>query len=164
MGGHNVLESQMKHKVNHLLLFFNLILLAISWIMALYAYARLPARIPLWVDFFGREPVFSQKSPVFLLYILAQTLIITAILVVPLIRRHREDQDKALPVQNLRREFILLALIFFQLLFIHIQRSIILMAHGVERGIRPFYFYSVIGIILLLIPLYRMRLKMLNRH
>lgn len=154
----------MKRKANILLLSFNLILLAISWVMALYAYARLPARMPLWVNFFAREPVLSDKSPVFLLYVLGQTLLVTVIIFSFLIRRRRENPKKSMPVRNLRKEFVLLALIFFQLLFIHVQRSIILMAHGVERGIRPFYFYSVLGIILLLIPLYRMRLKILQKR
>jgi len=153
----------MKKRANVLLLSFNLILLAISWVMALYAYARLPAKIPLWVNFFGRETVLNEKSPVFLLYILVQTLLVAVILYFILIRRHRENPDKSLAIQNLQKEFVLLALIFVQLLFIHVQRSLILMAHGVERGIRPFYFYSVIGILFLLIPLYRMRLKALRK-
>jgi uncharacterized membrane protein len=154
----------MKRKANFLLLSFNLILLAVSWVMALYAYARLPARMPLWVNFFGRQPVFNDKSPVFLLYVLGQTLLVAIIIFFFLSRRHLENPDKSIPVRDLRKEFILLALIFFQLLFIHVQRSIILMAHGVEKGIRPFYFYSIIGVILLLIPLYRMRLKTLPKR
>jgi uncharacterized membrane protein len=154
----------LKRKANILLLSFNLILVAISWVMALYAYARLPDRMPLWVNFFGRQPTLNDKSPIFLLYVIGQTLLVTAIIFFFLIRRPRENPNKSMPVRNLRKEFILLALIFFQLLFIHVQRSIILMAHGVERGIRPFYFYSVFGIILLLIPLYRMRLKILQKR
>jgi hypothetical protein len=67
-------------------------------------------------------------------------------------------------VHDLQKEFILLVLIFFQLIFIHIQRSLILMAHGVEQGIRPFYFYSVFGIILILIPYYRLRLNALGKR
>ncbi len=152
----------MKKKGNVLLLSFNLILLAISWVMALYAYARLPAEIPLWVNFFGKETEMNEKSPVFLLYILVQTILVAVILYLILVRSRRENPDKSLAIRNLREEFVLLALIFVQLLFIHVQRSLILMAHGVEKGIRPFYFYSVIGIIFLLIPLYRMRLKMLR--
>jgi len=54
--------------------------------------------------------------------------------------------------------------IFFQLIFIHIQRSLILLAHGIEKGIRPIYFYSVVGFILVLIPYYRMRLKALEKQ
>jgi uncharacterized membrane protein len=153
----------MKRKANLILLSFNMILLTISWVMALYAYARLPARIPLWINFFGRQPDLTDKSPLFLLYVVGQTLCVGITLLFLLIRRERQNPDKPLAVRNLRKEFVLLALIFFQLLFIHIQRSLILMAHGVESGIQPLYFYSVLGIIFLLIPLYRMRLKILQK-
>ena len=153
----------MKKRANVLLLSFNLILLAVSWVMALYAYARLPEKIPFWVNFFGKETEMNEKSPVFLLYILVQTLLVVVILYFILIRRRRESNGKSSAIRNLQKEFVLLALIFVQLLFIHVQRSLILMAHGVEKGIRPFYFYSVIGILFLLIPLYRMRLKALRK-
>jgi uncharacterized membrane protein len=153
----------MKRKANLLLFSFNMILLAISWVMAIYAYSRLPARMPLWINFFGREPSLSAKSPVFLLYVVGQTLLVAFVILFIRVRLRRQNPNKSLPVRNLREEFILLALIFFQLLFIHVQRSLILMAHGIESGIRPFYFYSVVGIIFLLIPLYRMRLKILER-
>jgi hypothetical protein len=130
--------------------------------MALYAYARLPERMPLWLNFFGQEPMISDKSPIFFIYVLVQTLLFFVFLyVIRIIRReHRSAQPPA--ILSLHKEIILLVFIFFQLLFIHIQRSLILLAHGVEKGIRPYYFYSVIGIILILIPYYRMRLKALR--
>lgn len=153
----------MKKRANVLLLSFNLILLSVSWVMAIYAYARLPERIPLWINLFGQKPAFYEKSPVFFLYVSIQTLMVAVAVFFILIRHHRKNPYKSEAIQNLRKEFFLLALIFIQLLFIHIQRSLILMAHGVEKGIRPFYFYSVIGIIFLLIPLYRIRLKTLRK-
>jgi hypothetical protein len=72
-------------------------------------------------------------------------------------------KESASTVQSLQMEIVLLACIFFQLIFIHIQRSLILLAHGVEEGIRPLYFYSVFAMILLLIPYYYMRLKASQR-
>lgn len=153
----------MKKRVHALLLSFNLILLGVSWFMAFYAYARLPSRIPLWLNFFGQEPIISKKSPYFFLYVLAQTLLFIVFLSVVKIK-HRKDKSSLPPlVQSLQKEFILLVSIFFQLIFIHIQRSLILLAHGVDKGIRPFYFYSVIGFILVLIPYYHMRLKALGK-
>jgi hypothetical protein len=131
--------------------------------MAFYAYARLPVRIPLWLNFFGREPVFSDKSPVFFIYVLAQTLLLIVVLYVIWVK-HRKNRSKQSPaILSLQKEIVLLEMIFFQLIFIHIQRSLILLAHGVEKGIRPYYFYSVIGFILILIPYYRMRLKALRK-
>ena len=152
----------MKNRTHKILLAFNLILLTISWIMAFYAYARLPARMPLWINFFGQEPIISDKSPAFFIYVLVQTLLFAVFLYV-VWAKHRKNRSSQSPaVQSLQKEIVLLVSIFFQLIFIHLQRSLILLAHGVAEGIRPYYFYSVIGIILILIPYYRMRLKALR--
>ena len=152
----------MKSWVHKILLSFNLILLAISWVMAFYAYARLPARMPLWLNFFGQEPIISDKSPVFFIYVSVQTLLFAVFLYVLRVKRLRGRSTQSPSVLSLQKEIVLLVSIFFQLIFIHVQRSLILLAHGVEKGIRPYYFYSVIGIILILIPYYRMRLKALR--
>ncbi len=149
------------------LLVFNLILLAAGWIMALYAYPKLPSRFPLWLPFFGQDPMASEKTAFFFVYVLVQTLLLLGYGLIAFLYRGKpwnqippRLQDS---VRNLEREILLLALIFFQLIFIHIQRSLILMAHGVEKGIRPYYFYSIFGMILIFIPYYRMRLKAITR-
>jgi hypothetical protein len=54
-----------------------------------------------------------------------------------------------------------LTLIFFNLIFIHIQRSLILLSHNIEKGVDTYYFYSLFGIIFLLILYYRLREKIL---
>jgi uncharacterized membrane protein len=152
----------MKNRAHKILLTFNLILLGVSWVMAFYAYSRLPARMPLWLNFFGQEPIKSDKSPAFFIYVLTQTFLIVIFLFV-IWRKHRKDRSNMSPaVQSLEKEIILLVSIFFQLIFIHLQRSLILLAHGIEKGIQPYYFYSVIGFILILVPYYRMRLKALR--
>lgn len=153
----------MKNRVHGLLLSFNLILLGISWFMAFYAYARLPSRMPLWLNFFGQDPILSDKSPFFFIYVLVQTFIFVVFLsAIRYIQRRKRSIQPPL-VLSLQKEIVLLVSIFFQLIFIHIQRSLILLAHGVEKGIRPYYFYSVFGIILILIPYYHMRLKALRK-
>jgi len=131
--------------------------------MAFYAYARLPSRMPLWLNFFGQDPILSDKSPFFFIYVLVQTFIFVVFLSVIRIIHRRKKSIQPLLVQSLQKEIVLLVSIFFQLIFIHIQRSLILLAHGVEKGIRPYYFYSVFGFILILIPYYHMRLKALRK-
>ncbi len=131
--------------------------------MALYAYARLPSQMPLWLNFFGQEPILSNKSPFFFIYIVAQTFLFVVFLSAVQIKHRREKSIQSPRIQSLQKEIVLLVSIFFQLIFIHIQRSLILLAHGVEKGIRPFYFYSVFGIILILIPYYHMRLRTLRK-
>lgn len=64
---------------------------------------------------------------------------------------------------NLKTEMVWLLMIFFNLVFIHVQRSLIWLAHGLSFGVNKFYFFSLIVIILLLIPYYRFRLSLLNR-
>jgi hypothetical protein len=154
---------QVKKRVHGLLLSFNLILLSISWFMAFYAYARLPSRMPLWLNFFGMEPILSEKSLVFFIYVSLQTILFVTFVSVTQMKHRREKSTQSSSVQSLQKEIVLLVSIFFQLIFIHVQRSLILLAHGMEKGIRPYYFYSVIGIILILIPYYHMRLKALRR-
>jgi len=131
--------------------------------MAFYAYSRLPSRMPLWLNFFGQEPIISDKSPLFFIYVLVQTFLFVVFLSLIQIKHRRGKSILSPLVQSLQKEIILLVSIFFQLIFIHIQRSLILLSHGVEKGIRPYYFYSLIGFILVLIPYYRMRLKAIGK-
>jgi hypothetical protein len=154
---------RMKYRVHGLLLTFNLILLGISWFMAFYAYARLPSRMPLWLNFFGQEPIISNRSPFFFVYVLAQTILFGIFLLVVHIKHRKERFIQSPSILSLQKEIVLLVSIFFQLIFIHVQRSLILLAHGVEKGIRPIYFYSVFGIILILIPYYHMRVQALRK-
>ncbi|MCX8159853.1 MAG: hypothetical protein N3G18_02840 [Candidatus Saccharicenans sp.] len=64
---------------------------------------------------------------------------------------------------NLKKELVWLWMIFFNLVFIHIQRSLIWLAHGLSFGVNKVYFFTLIIILLLLIPYYRFRLSLLNR-
>jgi hypothetical protein len=63
----------------------------------------------------------------------------------------------------LLKEYVYLTLIFINLIFIHVQRSLILVARQVEKGVDRFYFYSLFGIILILIPYFRMRVRLAQR-
>jgi len=165
---------------------FNGLLLAASWVMVFYAYPRLPAQIPYWLNLAGQEVIKAAKSPLFFIYPLAQTVFVAAFWYIAQIwiknpemkGTHEKLWSKKLPAAqkgqindqtparqinlkralvNLRKEFVLLELIFFNLIFIHIQRSLIWLAHGLSPGVNKFYFFSLIIIILLLIPYYRLR-------
>jgi len=139
--------------------------------MSLYAYPRLPLEIPLWLGLCGQQSFVTEKSCLFFLCPLVQTAFVLVFLLLNRGIRLKEKlsigvfgilpeaMKKAL--SDLRREFTLLALIFFNLIFIHVQRSLILVAHGMEKGVDSFYFYSLFGILLLLIPYYRLRKKIL---
>ena len=163
----------MQKKTNLILSVFNWILLATGWIAALYAYPRLPQIIPFWLNFFGQPNILMNKSLIFFIYPLSQTLFCISFFVAVKITSsrhfvlrkvrnvHTEQNWRALT--ELKKEFIYLSLIFFNLIFIHIQTSLIFLAHQTEKGFNKFYFFTLFIIILILIPYYRMRLKILTK-
>ncbi len=58
------------------------------------------------------------------------------------------------------KEYVYLTLIFFNLIFIHIQKSLILVSRQVAQGVDKYYFYLLFVIILVLIPYYRIRVRL----
>lgn len=145
----------------------NCFLVCLGWVMAVYAYPRLPPEMPLWLNFYGQPALDMEKSLLFFIYPLTQTLFISCLAFISHSRFLRTQFQKINPssprtVPLLEKEFIAVVLIFFNLIFIHIQRSVILQAHGIEEGVSKLYFYSLFGIILLFIPYYRFRRKMMR--
>lgn len=148
----------------------NLVLLAAGWTMAVYAYPRLPHKIPLWLPFAGQPVIQAQKSWLFFLYPAAQTLFFVFFAAAGL-RHVKKRINASIPLKltakiktaaaNLEREHLFLSLIFFNLVFIHIHRSLILLAHNIESGVSLVYFGSLFAIILLLIPLFNLKKRML---
>ncbi len=167
------MKLETRRGIPTLLLAANLFLLCLGWIMMVYAYPRLPQEMPFWLSFFGQEPIIAKKSVVFFIYPLVQTLFFACFLFFSRIGFSRINPAKRKPgnlsprqrqlLFNLMKEFVYLVLIFFNLIFIHIQRSLILLAHGVEKGVSTFYFYSLFGIILAFIPFYKIRGTLLIR-
>jgi hypothetical protein len=140
-----------------LLLICNWVLLGTAAVMAFYAYPRLPQKIPLRLYFFGQEPFMTEKSPLFFIYLLVQTLLFIFFLVVTRIISSRKMVPWKAPIF---KEYVYLTLIFFNLIFIHLQKSLILVSHQVADGVDKYYFYLLFGIILVLIPYYRFRIRL----
>ncbi|MBS3818593.1 hypothetical protein KGY73_03705 [bacterium] len=159
--------AKAKVKKNLLILLYvaNGILVSLGWIMALYSFPRLPQIMPLWLSFSG-QPAFSvEKSWLYFLYPFFQTVFVGGFWL--LSRNHfLQDWLSKRNLSSLRlhpaleKEFVAVVLIFFNLIFIHIQRGLIFQAYGIEKSINQVYFYSLFGIILLFIPYYRFRQKM----
>lgn len=140
-----------------LLLICNWVLLGTAAVMAFYAYPRLPQKIPLRLYFFGQEPFMTEKSPLFFIYLLVQTLFFIFFLIVARIISSRKMVPWKAPIF---KEYVYLTLVFFNLIFIHLQKSLILVSHQVAQGVDKYYFYLLFGIILVLIPYYRIRIKL----
>jgi uncharacterized membrane protein len=169
----STLKLETKEGILWLLLAANLLLICLGWIVAFYVYPRLPGEMPLWLSFFGQEEIKMNKSPLFFAYPLVQTLFFLIFWRLsrtgsPKIKSSGETPENSHQRQsrlylNLMKEMVFLVLIFFNLIFIHIQRSLILLARGVERGVRELYFYSLFGIILALLPVYQIRARIMAR-
>lgn len=145
-----------------LLAVFNITLLVVSWIMMLQAYPHLPQEIPYWLNLAGQEVMRAPKSPLLFIYPVAQSLFLLAFWLAGSIWVKKPDRPVEKPelqaaLSDLKKELVLLLMIFFNLIFIHIQRSLIWLAQGTGMGINKYYFFSSILIILLLIPYYRFR-------
>jgi len=151
-----------KKKVLLWLFLADWLLLGVSWVMSVYAYSRLPQETALWLSLWRGEAVWTEKSLVFFLYPLAQTFFFFLFLFAARFIFFRESRpDKKAHLLDLKKEVIYLALIFINLIFIHFQTSLILLSHRIGKGINWFYFCMLIGVILMLIPYYYTRGKML---
>ncbi len=109
-----------------LLLICNWVLLGTSAVMAFYAYPRLPQKIPLWLNFFGQQTFMMEKSPLFFVYLLVQTLFFLFFLFVTKRISSRNIDPWKAPIF---KEYVYLTLVFFNMIFIHVQRTLILVAY-----------------------------------
>ena len=151
------LERFLQEKAVSLLLVFNGILLVASWVMSIVAFPNLPAEVPRMIDFLGRPLLAGAKSPAFFLAPALQSglFALCAWAAGRLARRGAKAPSRGPILQ----EAVYLGFIFVQLLFIHGQRTLIYLAHGIDRGFNPVYFYALFLIILALFPYFRLRLK-----
>jgi len=150
----------MQNKSIRILFIFNCILIASGWILAFYSYPRLPQQMPLWLNFYGQTPMMTDKSLLFFIYPLIQTLfVIIFIWFSKVLASRLKTSWKA----ELLVDQVLLNLIFFNLIFIHIQSSLVLLARHIREGLNRSYLFALIVVILLLIPYYRLRAKIIKR-
>ncbi len=151
----------MQKKSLRILFIFNCILLVVTWILALYSYPRLPDQMPFWINFMGQPPMLAEKSPVFFVYPIVQTLFVFLFMGIAHVLSLKK---KELWQKKLLKDYVLLSLIFFNLIFIHVLSSLVLLAHQIREGINRTYFFMIFIAILLLIPYYRMRAKLIAQE
>jgi hypothetical protein len=160
------------NKVLALLAFASWLLLVVSWVMSVYAYPRLPGEVALWTSIWSTEAVWGARSFVFFIYPIAQTLFFLAFMVLAKVAFFRapgpdsEDQhsrnEGSERLLDLKKEVVYLGLIFLNLVFIHLQTSLILVSHGLAKGINRFYFAMLLVVLLMFIPYYRIRRQMIG--
>lgn len=154
------------------LLAANLILLAASWFVSASAYDRLPPRISSWSGPLTGHLVPVETSWLFFAYPISQAVFFVAYLVlagVLFLKTPKagsgglpRNDDAADRLRGLKREVAYLALVFFNLIFIHLQTSLILLSRGLAPGINKTYFFTLIVMILFIFgPYYRIRRRIL---
>lgn len=151
----------MQKKSLLILFIFNCILLVVTWVLALYSYPRLPDQMPFWINFMSQPQMLAEKSPVFFVYPIVQTLLVFLFMGIAHVLSLKE---KEIWQKKLLKDYVLLSLIFFNLIFIHILSSLVLLAHQIRSGINRTYFFLTFIVILLLIPYYRMRAKLIAQE
>jgi hypothetical protein len=159
-------------KVLTLLAFASWLLLGVSWVMSVYAFPGLPDKVASWTSVWSTEAVRVERSPAFFVYPIAQTLFFLVSLLLAKVVFFRapgsDFQDRSLQsdgnerLLGLKKEVAYLALIFLNLVFIHLQTSLILISHELAKGINRFYFAMLLVVLLMLIPYYRVRRQMLR--
>lgn len=153
----------------------NVILLGVAWVQSVYAYGRLPEEVASWLSLWKSHQLRVERSLAFFVYPVLQVfffLVLLSLARVFFIKAPecgREsppwDTKRARRMLDLKKEVIYLALIFFNMIFIHLQTSLILLSDEISTGINPYYFSMlIICIIFILIPYYRLRRKMIRKE
>jgi uncharacterized membrane protein len=155
-----------------LLAFAAWLLFVLSWVMSVYAYPRLPQTMAAWTSLWKGGAVWEARSVSFFVYPIVQTLIFLSLLALAKkafsrAARHDVETDSSpgrgeRQVSDLRKEVAYLGLIFVNLVFIHLQTTLILVSHGLASGINRFYFGMLLLVLVLLFPYYRVRRRMLT--
>jgi hypothetical protein len=144
-----------------LLLWANWILLGVSWGMSLRSYPRLPDGVALWLSLWKLTPIMVGKSPVFFFYPAVQLIVYLG--VVSIARRLFLNKADGPDLANLKAEVTYLEAIFVNLLFIHLQTTLILVSYGLGRGVNMPYVTIIFAVMVMLVPYYHVRRRVLNR-
>jgi hypothetical protein len=142
------------------LVILNSLLVASAWVMAFFTYPRIPSPMAARLSVFGWEFGTRTKSVLFFLIPFVQTLVnLTAVTVGRVAAFLPRDRR----LGALREEHISMAMIFVNVVFIHLQRNIISLAYAGQSSLNLTYLVTL-GVVLILIYLYyRVRLQMPSR-
>jgi hypothetical protein len=144
-----------------MLMWANWLLLGVSWGMSLRIYARLPGRMALWSSLWRQTPAVVGKSLAFFFYPAVQTAVFLGGMAIlgRFFLKSRDTRD----LSSLKAEVSYLEMIFINLLFIHFQTSLILVSYGQGRGANVSYVMIILAVIVMLVPYYHVRRRLLAR-
>ncbi len=156
------------------LLSANLLLIGVTWAVSISVYGRLPLEVPSWLSLWKSGLAWTERSAVFFAYPAVQTVLFSALLGLSraLLKKDAgaasgvppsEDEGPGRRLLELKKETVLLALIFLDLVFIHLQTSLILLARGAGSGINVYYFAALLVMIAFILgPYYRLRRRLIG--
>jgi hypothetical protein len=144
-----------------LLQWANWVLLGVSWGMSVRAYFRLPGHMALWLSVWRPVPVVVGKSWLFFIYPAIQSVVFFGGLALAgrFFIRNSDSEE----IASLKAEVAYLEFIFVSLLFIHLQTSLILLSFGMGSGINQSYITIIVAVLVMLIPYYHVRRRILSR-
>ncbi len=142
------------------LVILNTLLVVADWIMAFYTYPRIPSPMAARLAIFGWEFGPQTKSVLFYLIPFVQALVNLTVVTVGRVAAFL-PRDRGLGA--LREEHISMAMIFINVVFIHLERNVISLAYAGESSLSSTYLVTL-GVILVLSYLdYRVRRRTPSR-
>jgi uncharacterized membrane protein len=144
------------------LIYMNIAILVIAWVMAFSSYSGLPDRIPTHFNFRGVPDAWGEKTP-FVFFMLPAVQTILVLLMLILLRypqlynfpqkievRRWPDKFKQ-PVYDYLKMFMIVIASLINVLFLIILNMVITSAQSGE--ISPFRLYLMIGFVVIWLPL-----------
>ena len=151
----------------------NLILLGMAWVLSIYGYARLPQDVPSWLALWKGGLPLAKRSLGYFVYPVFQIVFFLALLGLAkeFFLKEPKPGAEGLPLDTegsrrlraLKREVVYLALIFVNLVFIHLQTSLTLLAHQAVTGFNRYYLAMLLVMIVFIAgPYFRIRRKIIR--
>jgi uncharacterized membrane protein len=145
-----------RKKAGTFLIALNILLLVAAWVMALYAYPRIPATMAAPLSVLGLQLGSKTKSVLFYLCPVVQTLITMTAVAVGRVAALRSRDAR---LGALRQEHIYMGMVFVNVIFIHLERNVISLAYLGRSSLNTAYFITLAVIVFLIYLYYRVRLK-----
>jgi hypothetical protein len=141
-----------------------------AWVLSIYGYARLPQEVPSWLALWKSGQPLVGRSAGYFIYPVSQVVVFLALLGLarkfflkkPGSDRQGEslDTNRTRRLLTLKKEIVYLALIFVNLVFIHLQTSLTLLAHQAVTGFNKYYLAMLLVMIAFIVgPYFRIRRK-----
>ncbi len=147
-------------KTGTFLVALNILLLVAAWVMTFYSYPKVPAAMAARLGIFGWEFGPRTKSLLFFACPFVQTLLNILAVVAGRLAAFRSRNPR---VGALREEHLAMAMIFVNVVLIHLERNFIALAYLGKTSLNKTYLITLGVIIFLIYLYYRLRISAPSR-